>query len=147
MEWPGDYSVLHQLGNEHLASLESCLSDAVYILKPMATIYYHLSFSQNVCTLGEKASLTMKMKVKSLSHVRLFATPWTVAYQAPPSMGFSRQEYWSGWVTISFSRGSSLPRDWTRVSRIGGRHFNLWATMNQTIYYQYLCFLFLWTLV
>ena len=36
------------------------------------------------------------MKVKSLSHARLFATPWTVAYQAPPSMGFSRQEYWSG---------------------------------------------------
>ena len=36
------------------------------------------------------------MKVKSLSHVRLFATPWTVAYQAPPSMGFPRQEYWSG---------------------------------------------------
>ena len=36
------------------------------------------------------------MKVKSLSCVRLFATPWTVAYQAPPSMGFSRQENWSG---------------------------------------------------
>ena len=36
------------------------------------------------------------MKVKSLSHVRLFVTPWTVAYQAPLSMGFSRQEYWSG---------------------------------------------------
>ena len=35
-------------------------------------------------------------KVKSLSHVRLFATPWTVAYQASLSMGFSRQEYWSG---------------------------------------------------
>ena len=34
--------------------------------------------------------------MKSLSHVRLFATPWTIAYQAPPSMGFSRQEYWSG---------------------------------------------------
>ena len=34
--------------------------------------------------------------VKSLSRVRLFATPWTVAYQAPPSVGFSRQEYWSG---------------------------------------------------
>ena len=31
-----------------------------------------------------------------LSHVQLFATPWTAAYQAPPSMGFSRQEYWSG---------------------------------------------------
>ena len=36
-----------------------------------------------------------KVKVNSLSRVRLFATPWTVAYQAPPSMGFSRQEYWS----------------------------------------------------
>ena len=36
-----------------------------------------------------------KVKVKSLSCVRLFATPWTVAYRAPPSMGFSRQEYWS----------------------------------------------------
>ena len=36
------------------------------------------------------------MKVKLLSRVRLFATPWTVAYQAPLSMGFSRQEYWSG---------------------------------------------------
>ena len=37
-----------------------------------------------------------KVKVKSLSHVRLFATPWTAAHQAPPSMWFSRQEYWSG---------------------------------------------------
>ena len=36
------------------------------------------------------------MKVKSLSHVQLLATPWTAAYQAPPSMGFSRHEYWSG---------------------------------------------------
>ena len=36
------------------------------------------------------------MKVKLLSRVRLLATPWTVAYQAPPSMGFSRQEHWSG---------------------------------------------------
>ena len=37
-----------------------------------------------------------KEKVKSLSRVRLFSTPWTAAYQSPPSMGFSRQEYWSG---------------------------------------------------
>ena len=36
------------------------------------------------------------MKGKSLSRVRLFVTSWTAAYQAPPSMGFSRQEYWSG---------------------------------------------------
>ena len=38
----------------------------------------------------------MKVKVKSLSRVRLLAPPWTAAYQAPPSMGFSRQEYYSG---------------------------------------------------
>ena len=40
-------------------------------------------------------SMKVKVKVKSLSHVQLFATPWTVTYQAPWSMGFSRQEYWS----------------------------------------------------
>ena len=37
-----------------------------------------------------------KVKVKSFSRIWLFATPWTAAYQVPPSMGFSRQEYWSG---------------------------------------------------
>ena len=40
-------------------------------------------------------------KVKSLSHVWLFATPWTVAYQVPPSMGFFRQEPWSGLPFLS----------------------------------------------
>ena len=40
--------------------------------------------------------LCMKVKVKLLSRARLFATPWTVVYQASPSMGFSSQEYWSG---------------------------------------------------
>ena len=38
----------------------------------------------------------MNVNVKSLSHVCVFVTPWTVAYQAPLHMGFSRQEYWSG---------------------------------------------------
>ena len=38
----------------------------------------------------------VKVKVKLLSRVQLFATPWTVAHQAPPSMGFSWQEYWGG---------------------------------------------------
>ena len=42
------------------------------------------------------AVLDIISEVKSLSRIRLFATPWTVAYQAPLSMGFSRQEYWSG---------------------------------------------------
>ena len=40
--------------------------------------------------------LKVKVKVKSLSRVQLFSTPWTVAHQAPLSMGFSRQGYWSG---------------------------------------------------
>ena len=44
----------------------------------------------------EYRKVKVKVKVKSLSPVRLFATPWTVAYQDPPSMGFSRQECWSG---------------------------------------------------
>ena len=42
-----------------------------------------------------------KVKVKSLSCVRLLVTPWTAAYQAPPSMGFARQEYWSGVPLLS----------------------------------------------
>ena len=47
--------------------------------------------------------------MKSLSRVRLFATPWTVAYQAPLSMGFSRQEYWSGFLLqgIFLTQGSN----------------------------------------
>ena len=44
--------------------------------------------------------------MKPLSRVRLFATPWTVAYQAPLSMGFSRQEYWSG---LPFPSPGDLP--------------------------------------
>ena len=48
----------------------------------------------------------MKVNVKSLSRVQLFATPWTVAHQAPPSMGFSRQEYWSG---LPFPSPGDLP--------------------------------------
>ena len=47
-----------------------------------------------------------KVKVKSLSCVWLFMAPWTVAYQAPPSMGFSRQEYWSG---LPFPSPGDLP--------------------------------------
>jgi len=48
----------------------------------------------------------VKVKVKSLSRVQLFETPWTVAYQAPPSMGFSRQECWSG---LPFPSPRDLP--------------------------------------
>ena len=48
-----------------------------------------------------------KWKVKSFSRVRLFVTPWTVAYQAPLSMGFSRQEYWSG---LPFPSPGDIPK-------------------------------------
>ena len=48
----------------------------------------------------------LKVKVKSLSCERLFATPWTVAYQVPPSKEFSRQEYWSG---LPFPSPGDLP--------------------------------------
>ena len=76
--------------------------------------------------LGSPTTL-VKVKVKSLSRAQLLATPWTGAYQALPSMGFSRQEYWSGvplpgssihgifqprvleWVAISFSRDPPNP--------------------------------------
>ena len=56
-------------------------------------ILYQLSYEGSP---GLVVSPKVKVKVKSLSCVRLFVTPWTVTYQAPPSMGFSRQEYWSG---------------------------------------------------
>ena len=47
-----------------------------------------------------------RMKVKSLSRVQLFATLWTLSHQAPPSMGFSRQDYWSG---LPFPSPGDLP--------------------------------------
>ena len=52
------------------------------------------------------SNLILVMQVKSLSRVQLFETPWTVAYQAPPSMGFSRQGYWSG---LPFPSPGDLP--------------------------------------
>ena len=66
------------------------------------------------------------VSVKSLSRFRLFATPWTVARQALLSMGFSKQEYWSG-LPFPSPGGSSQPRDRTWVSCIAGRRFILWA--------------------
>ena len=52
-----------------------------------------------------------KVKVKSLSRVRLLATPWSAAYQAPLSMGFSRQEYWSG-VPLPFPKEGWAWENW-----------------------------------
>ena len=85
-----------------------------------------------------------KVKVKSLSCVRLLATPWTAAHQAPPSMGFSRQEYWCGVPLPSLQGRTSwglytkesdspravdkahlLNRDWQRLDHSCG-HSWLW---------------------
>ena len=52
------------------------------------------------------SSSGISVKVKLLSRIRLFVTPWTAAYQAPLSMGFSRQEYWSG---LPFPSPGDLP--------------------------------------
>ena len=57
-----------------------------------------------------------KVKVKSLSRVQLSATPWTAAYQAPPSMGFSRQEYWSGVPLPSSSLSWIISTFWFKVT-------------------------------
>ena len=61
--------------------------------------------------------------VKSLSHVRFFATPWAVAYQAPLSMGFSRQYYWSG---LPFPSPADLLTQ--GLNHIVDRRFTVWAT-------------------
>ena len=67
------------------------------------------------------------MKVKSLSHVRLLGTPWTAAHQVPPSMGFSRQQYWSG-VPLP-SPFQTLPN--TNVHIISVPAYNAWTVLLQ----------------
>ena len=73
------------------------------------------------------------MKVKSLSRVQLLATPWTSAYEAPPSMGFSRQEYWSG-VPLPSPFSNAIPiklpmaffhRTRTKISQFIRKHKRL----------------------
>ena len=62
---------------------------------------------------GESGSFPVKVKVKSLSRVPLFVSSRTVAYQAPPSEGFSRQEYWSG---LPFPSPGDLPNPGIKLS-------------------------------
>ena len=83
-----------------------------------------MCYEENKWYINVSVFTRVKVKVKSLSCVRLFATPWTVAYQVSPSMGFSRQEYWSG-LPFPSPGDSSQPRNQTQVSYIAGRHFTL----------------------
>ena len=72
-----------------------------------------------------------KWKCSLLSRVRLFVTAWTVAHQAPLSMGFSRPEYWSG---LPFPSPGDLPNPGIEpVSCIAGRFFIIWATNQDMI--------------
>ena len=57
-----------------------------------------------------------KVKVKSLSRVWPLATLWTAAYQAPPSMGFSRQEYWSGFIAFSEKSMEISLKNWEKTT-------------------------------
>ena len=74
-----------------------------------------------------------ELKMKSLGCVRLIATPWAAVYQTPPSMDFSKQEYWT---ELPFPSPEDLPGDFpfpspedrTQVSLIAGRCFTIWAT-------------------
>ena len=70
----------------------------------------------------------------SLSRIRLFATPWTVAHQAPLSMGVLQARILE-WVAMPSSRGFSHPRDQTQVSCIAGRFFTTWVTKEAQEYW------------
>ena len=92
--------------------------------KCILAIYY------NTHTHTQKVYPSSSCMPRFFSHVGLFATPGTVAHQAPLSVGILQARILE-WVTISSSRGSSWPRDWTRVScgsRIIGRFFTTNAT-------------------
>ena len=67
-----------------------------------------------------------KVKVKSLSRVRLLATPWTAAHQAPPSLGFSRQEYWSGEPLPSPDCEYRSPHSLASLATVSGHTSIVW---------------------
>ena len=90
---------------------------------------FRMKFDFWASFLGASKVFSLSRCSQSPSCVRLSATPWPVARQAPLSMGFSSQEYWSGLPLPP--PGSSPPRDWTHVSCvccIAGEIFTCWAT-------------------
>ena len=127
LQWVSNCSIT-TCWNWHLSSTELFLHSLKKIsgedfCRSISKFYIysvHLCLSTNTTICGDA--------VKSLSRVRLFATPWTVCSLPGFSVHGVLQARILEWVTISFSRGSSQPRDQTRVSHIGVRRFNLWAT-------------------
>ena len=107
----------------YYCALLYCVSEIFHFLQvkdlwqPSIGQVYQCYVSNGICslcvsvshfgnTIFQTASWSLKVKVKSLRHVWLFVIPWTVAYHTPPSMGFSRQEYWSG---LPFPPPEDLP--------------------------------------
>ena len=70
------------------------------------------TFHAKMGSIKDRNGMDLTVKVKSLSRVRLFETPWTVASQAPLSMGFSRQEYWSGLPLQDLTEAEDIKKRW-----------------------------------
>ena len=100
----------------------------------MTAFTWWVSTGQSNVSLGYREKIhflqavKIKLKVKSLSRVLLFATPWTVGHQAPPSTGSSRQEYWSGlpfkhllWTELCPSPKNANPEAWVPHVTVFGR--------------------------
>ena len=118
---------------------ESWLEPGCWLQIPTARItwwilVYGKMLALDFAKLYSYPQIVMKeSEIELLSHVWLFATPWTVARQALLSMGFSKQEYWIG---LPFPSPGDLPdrgirtppRDWTWVSCVAGGFFIVWAT-------------------
>ena len=98
LEWSHLQSIL--CGSSNAAkSLQSCptLCDSMDCSRPGFSVHGILQArTLEWVAISFSSAWKWKVKVKSLSRVWLLATPWTEAYQAPPSMGFSGQQYWSG---------------------------------------------------
>ena len=105
-QWPQDWkrSVFipipkkgnaREYSNYHTVAFISYASK-IMLKIPQARLQQYMNHELPDVQAGFRKGRGKKVKVKSLSRVQFFATPWTIAYQAPPSMGFSRQEYWSG---------------------------------------------------
>ena len=105
------------------AKCHGLVSQAQIIFTSYTYFFVHL-FVSFLC--GLSWAIVLKESEVARSCLTL-ATPWTIAYQAPQSMEFSRQEYWSG-LPFPSPGESSQPRDWTWVSPIAGRRFTVSAT-------------------
>ena len=118
------WSVLCNI-RKHCSKCDCCINSYVHcflIVNPHPLCSLWVTFAIASVIMGIKVKW-----VKSPSHVWLFATPWTRSLPGSSLHGILQARVLE-WFAISFSRGSSQPRDWTHVSRIPGRCFNLWAT-------------------